>query len=226
MIDHRISHWIIGLLLFGACHDPVLVSDSEEDLSSLQDTITLIFGGDIMCHKPQVTSAQKDSTYDFSGVFQYVEPIISEADIGFVNLETTLSSTGPYTGYPGFKSPDELVHAVSEAGFDVVVTANNHSNDTRAKGLIHTIDVLRSLGLYHTGTFIDSLDKALNYPLMIKHEGISIALLNYTYSTNGVPTTTPTLVNVIDSTQLKSDIRLAKSHHPDLIIAFMHWGSQ
>lgn len=190
----------------------------------VQDTITLLFAGDLMCHKPQVTSAKTGSSYAFLGWFKYIEDIIQDADIAFVNLETTLSAVGRYSGYPRFKSPDELSEAIAASGFDVVVTANNHSNDTGPRGVIHTIDQLKSLGLYQTGTFKNEVDKALTYPLIFEKAGLKMALLNYTYNTNGIPTRPPTMVNEIDTIQIKQDIAMARVNSPDLIIAFMHWG--
>lgn len=226
MIERLTVICTIGLLLVMSCKRPTDNNTSGPTTPTVSDTISLLFAGDIMCHKPQVISALQDSAYNFTGWFEHVEPIIREADIAFANLETTLSTTGRYSGYPRFKSPDELGHAVAQAGFDVIVTANNHSNDTRGKGLTHTIDVLRSLGLSHTGTFMDSLDKAMHYPLLIHEAGISIALLNYTYDTNGVPTTEPTLVNEMDSVRMKQDIQMAKAMDADMIIVFMHWGTE
>ena len=32
----------------------------------------------------------------------------------------------PYRGYPVFSAPDEYLYAIKEAGFDVLLTANNH----------------------------------------------------------------------------------------------------
>lgn len=49
------------------------------------------------------------------------------------NLEVTLGGK-PYSGYPAFSAPDEYLYAVKEAGFDVLLTANNHCLDRRKKG--------------------------------------------------------------------------------------------
>ncbi len=211
------------MTLMLSCQEKEIVESSMPHSNYMvNDTVTLLFAGDIMCHKPQVVSAQRDSTYDFTGWFQHIREIVSNADIAFANLETTLSSTGRYNGYPSFKSPDQLAVAIQQAGFDVVVTSNNHSNDTGPKGVIHTIDVLKSLGLYQTGTFRNELEKELTYPLVIEMAGLKIALLNYTYDTNGVPTRQPVAVNLIDTIQIKKEIILAKATSPDLIISFMH----
>ncbi|MCK7539175.1 MAG: CapA family protein [Marinilabiliales bacterium] len=68
------------------------------------------------------------------------------ADVAIGNLEVTLGGA-PYKGYPAFSSPDALAVACRNAGFDILVTANNHSADRGTKGLVRTIRVLDSLGI-------------------------------------------------------------------------------
>jgi poly-gamma-glutamate synthesis protein (capsule biosynthesis protein) len=215
--------YLFLIAALSSCNSNKVVDLSKKE-AFVKDTITLLFAGDIMCHKPQVVSARIDSSYDFTGWFQHIKPIIASADIAFANLETTLSSTGRYSGYPRFKSPDELAYAIYDAGFDVVVTSNNHSNDTGPNGVAHTINVLKSLGLYQTGTFKSELEKSISYPLIFEKKGLKIGLLNYTYDTNGVPTRAPAVVNLIDTIAIKKDIAKAKATDPDILISFMHWG--
>ena len=200
--------------------------DAQESETVPTKTLKLLFVGDIMGHSPQITSAYDTATqtYNYSPCFQYVKPIIEQADLAIGNLEVTLPGKKPYTGYPIFKSPDALATAVKEAGFDVIVTANNHSNDGRLKGLTHTIDVLRDLKIHQTGTFKNEAEKAVYYPLMVYKNGFKLAFLNYTYSTNGIPTPKPAMVNWIDEEQIKKDIGTAKVLRPDAIIVMMHWG--
>lgn len=199
---------------------------AQEAESSPTKTLKLLFVGDIMGHGPQIKSAYDATTqtYNYSPCFQYVKPIIEEADLAIANLEVTLPGNKPYTGYPMFRSPDALASAVKEAGFDVVVTANNHSNDGGLKGLTHTIDVLRDLKIHQTGTFKNEAEKAVYYPLMVYKNGFKLAFLNYTYDTNGVPTPKPAMVNWIEEEQIKKDIGAAKTLRPDAIIVVMHWG--
>lgn len=190
------------------------------------DTLRLLFAGDIMGHAPQITSAEviKDKKYDYEPCFQYVKPIVSEADLAIANLELTLPGKPPYTGYPMFRSPDALADALKNTGFDVLVTANNHSNDARGSGVISTIRTLDRLKLSHTGTFASARERDTQYPLILSKNGFRLALLNYTYGTNGVPTDSPTIVNLIDKTRISADLEKAKSLKPHYIIAFMHWG--
>ena len=190
------------------------------------DSISLYFAGDMMQHKAQLDAAlQPDGTYDYSGCFTQVTPEIEAADIAICNFETTLGGA-PYTGYPQFCSPDAYAEAVRDAGFDIFLTANNHCMDTRTRGLIRTLDVLDSLGIKHLGTYRNQAERDSLYPYILKRGNMRIALLNYTYDTNGIPVAKPCIVNYIDTIQIKADIRRARQLKADCIIACMHWGTE
>lgn len=194
-------------------------------LAAQTDTLRLLFAGDIMGHAPQIKSAEiGPDQYDYRPCFRYVKPVLEQADLAIGNLELTLPGKGPYSGYPMFRSPDALAVALRDAGFDILVTANNHSNDSRGPGLVSTLETVRNLGFQQTGTFKNQRDRDLFYPLMVYRNGFKIALLNYTYDTNGVPTQPPTIVNLIDTVQIAADLAEARARKPHFIIAIMHWG--
>jgi len=190
--------------------------------------IKLLFVGDIMMHQPQLDAAKVPGTddYDFAPSFQMVKPLIQEADLAFGNLELTLPGHRPYKGWPSFRSPDALATALYEAGFDVLTTANNHSNDGRKVGLTHTIELLRNIGFYQTGTFSDTTKRDVDYPLLIYKKGFRLAILNYTYGTDNKPNYPPTYVNKIDDQLIRKDLLNAKKLKPDVIIVMMHWGRE
>ena len=192
------------------------------------DTLSLLFVGDIMGHGPQIKAAQivKNETYDFLPNYYYVQDIIQDADLAIGNLEVTLPGKPPYQGYPQFRSPDDLARALRLSGFDVMVTANNHSNDAGKVGVINTIETLKSWGFYQTGTFKSQAERDAFYPLIIRKEGFRIALLNYTYGTNGLPTRAPTVVNMIDTALIRADLAKATALAPDFTIVVMHWGAE
>ncbi|MCB9223656.1 MAG: CapA family protein [Crocinitomicaceae bacterium] len=195
---------------------------------SVNQELSLIFMGDIMGHGPQITSAYDldSKNYDYTSCFKYVKGIISEPDIAVGNLEVTLAGP-PFKGYPQFSSPDELAVACQDAGMDILVTSNNHSCDRGGQGIIRTVEVLDSLNIMHTGTFKDKADRNERYPLIIENDCMRIAILNYTYGTNGLPFPEPTIVNLLDEKeQIKADLELAKSKNVDKIIVVTHWGSE
>lgn len=193
-----------------------------------QDKIKMIFVGDIMGHGPQIESAavEPNKLYDYSPCFRFIAPLLEQADLAIGNLELTLPGKPPYTGYPTFKSPDDLALALRAAGFDLLVTANNHSNDGGLIGVQNTIKTLEKNRFYQTGTFIDSAHRAALYPLIVYKGKFKLAFLNYTYGTNGIPNHKPSVVNLIDEKAIKADIDAAKMHQPDAIITVVHWGDE
>lgn len=179
-----------------------------------------------MQHKAQLDAAlQPDGTYNYSGCFTLVKPQIEAADIAVCNFETTLGGA-PYSGYPQFCSPDAYAEAVRDAGFDIFLTSNNHCMDRRNRGLIRTLDILDSLGIAHLGTYRNQAERDSLYPYIIEHGSMRIALLNYTYDTNGIPVAPPCIVNYIDTTVIKKDLVRARELKADCIIACMHWGTE
>jgi poly-gamma-glutamate capsule biosynthesis protein CapA/YwtB (metallophosphatase superfamily) len=195
-----------------------------------QDTtgrLSLLFIGDIMGHDEQIWSAENRETHDYNydDVLQYVKDEISEADIAIANFEVTLGGA-PYTGYPQFSSPAALAAACKKAGIDCFVTANNHAADRGKKGITGTIARLDSLGITHTGTFADIQSRDTLYPLIIEKKGRKLALLNYTFSTNGINVPQPVIVNMLDKSLIAGDLEKARSENPDAIIVFLHWGNE
>lgn len=186
--------------------------------------ITLLFAGDLMQHQGQIDAArQSDGTYDYAPCFQYVKEEVSQADIAIANLEVTLAGR-PYRGYPQFSAPDAYAQAIKEAGFDVLLTANNHCLDRGKRGLERTIHMLDSLQMPYVGTYINKDARKSLYPLIISKNGFRIALLAYTYATNGIQVKEPNVVNYIDKEQILKDVAKARELRADVIIACMHWG--
>ena len=188
------------------------------------ERVSIIFAGDVMMHTPQIAKAKRDNVYDFNPCFKYVKPLFERTDFVVANLETTLAETPPYSGYPSFRSPAQLALALADAGVDVAVTANNHSLDGGAKGVGYTIDILEQYGVKSTGTFRDSVDYKARNPLWLNKKGLKIALLAYTYGTNGVPVPNDVMVNLLDTVQIKRDIVACREAGADCTIAFLHWG--
>ena len=191
------------------------------------DTIRakLIFVGDVMGHMPVVNSVWVDSLqkYDYNPCFENVVDYLQKADLAVANLEVPLGGK-PYSGYPQFSSPDELGLCLKQTGFDLIVNANNHAIDRGKKGLIHTLQVLDTLGLKRTGTFMDSADKTLHNPMILDVNKIKIAFLNYTYGLNGLRPESPIIVNLIDTAAIHRDIDSSLNRKADLVIVILHWG--
>lgn len=191
------------------------------------DTIRLVFGGDLMQHMPQVHAARtEDGGYDYSRSMEYVTPMFHSADMAILNLETTITTTGRYSGYPCFASPVAVVDELSDMGIDIALLANNHCCDRSSRGIATTIDELNKRNIGHTGVFTDSLDYDHNNIYRFEVKGVRFALVNYTYGTNGIPVPKDRIVNLIDTTIIQRDLRSISRDSVDCIIACMHWGNE
>ncbi len=188
------------------------------------DTLTLMFIGDVMSHSPQVDAARlEDGTYDYAPCYRFLAPYIASADLSIANMEVPLAGA-PYTGYPQFSCPDNMMSQLAEAGVDIFLTANNHSCDKGSRGIRRTIQVMDSLKIPHVGTYLDSADFQQRNPLIVERNGFRIAILNYTYGTNGIPAPNPFIVNSLDSTSIARDIARARELKADYIVVMPHWG--
>ena len=157
-------------------------------------TATILSTGDLVMHIPVVnTGAQSDGSYNFDSIFRYIKDYVSAADYSVVNLETTFAGTDngfPYAGYPRFNCPDALADATKEAGFDMLLTANNHSFDTTLVGYKRTLEVVRGLGLETLGTYLSADEQKWT---IVDINGIKVGMLCYTYATGLGPKGTPRL---------------------------------
>ena len=194
----------------------------EDSVSQI--SINLV--GDLMCHLPQTNNAKlSNGEYDFNPSFEYIKPYLQDADITIGNLETTFAGTvQPYAGYPAFNSPDAYCAAIKNAGFDFLVTANNHSMDTREAGLLRTIDVIKKHGLGYAGTYLNQKDHDSLRIVNIK--GIKLGILNYTYGTNGAYPSSEHkyMLNVIDSVGIVDAVKSIKNKGADIVLVFYHMG--
>ncbi len=222
-------------------------TDSQDELSSSQSDIarseqqdsdspdaspeiTLVMAGDILLHTPVAESGlREDGSYDFSAVFAHTREKISAADLALVNQEVILGGTElGISGYPAFNAPYELGDALEEAGFDVVLHATNHALDKGAKGITNCLNYWESshpdmeiLGIH--GSVEDQ-----NELYIYEKDGMKIALLNYTYGTNGIPLPKDMEYAVdllTDPDRIARDLQRAEEL-ADFTIVCPHWGTE
>lgn len=182
--------------------------------------------GDLLMHTPLVlTSEQREGNdWDFKPLFEPVRPWIEAADLAIANLETTLTgSRFPWAGYPSFNTPPELARDARAVGFDALTRANNHALDYGEYGLQQTSAGLDRYGMPHTGASRTPAER--EQILVLDAGGIKVALLNYTYGTNGIPLPEPWSVNMLDSEQIRRDIGRARNiAGVDLVAVALHMG--
>ncbi len=217
-------------LLFGCNSAPksnplITISETLEHINTIDSLseVTIIFSGDFMQHGPQITAATTANGFDYITHLEDIKEYWQSAHYSVINLETTLSSTPPYSGYPIFRSPVESVTALQQSGITHLALANNHTMDKGLRGVRSTLSILDSIGIEHYGLG-EGENRALCF---ITHGNIKVALLNATYGTNGMPV--PRGVNIIsslDTTLLAPEIQRAQDSAATHIIAYVHWGNE
>ena len=164
-------------------------------------TATIGSMGDLLMHKPifddlteyNAAVQKSDGSYDFESVFRYLKDTVTNLDYAVANLETTLAGTDngyAFSGYPNFNCPDEVVDGAREAGFDMLLTANNHSYDTSLVGYKRTLEVVRDKGLATLGTYASADETKWS---IITVNDINIGMLCYTYATSATEDGRPSL---------------------------------
>jgi len=217
---------ILLFILFGI--NSITIKTAGKPEADSLSAIRLAFVGDIMCHTPQMDYAKvgRDS-FDFKPVFREVKNFLSIPDFTFGNLETVIiGNEKGFSGYPLFSSPEELLSALKDTGFDLLFTSNNHSIDKGVNGVLKTLENLHAENLLSTGTFDSQRDRDSIRIIDIK--GIKLGILSYTYGLNGnyLPEDSKYIVNVIDTNLIKSDIAKIKERDYDAIIVYYHFGDE
>lgn len=221
-----------------------LSSQSEPEFK--ETTATVMSIGDIMVHSPQLTGALNPATgeYNFDCYFKEIAPYFAASDLNVGNLEVTFGGNEgrEFSGYPLFNTPDSLADSIKNAGFNLLLTSNNHCYDTGLAGLKRTAQVLKQKGIEFTGT--KETDRDPSY--VIKQvNNISIGIINYTYETkcltegrkylNGNPVNPEAngLINSFDYDKLDTFyaeigayLKEMEAKGAEFKVVYLHWGNE
>ena len=191
--------------------------------------ITIVMVGDILLHTPVEEAAKRDDgSYNFDFIFENLKKDISSADIAIVNQEVIIGGQElGVSGYPSFNAPYQAGDALVEAGFDVVCHGTNHALDKGKSGLLNCCKYWREQHPEITVVGINETEDAYNNIDIVEEKGIRIAILNYTYGTNGIPQPKgmPHAVDMLDKDKVEKDLKFAEEN-ADFTIVCPHWGTE
>jgi len=189
--------------------------------------INIVMVGDILLHDGIEQSARReDGSYDFTRLFENTKDVIGGADLAIVNQEVIIGGKElGISGYPSFSAPYEIGDALCEAGFDVICHGTNHALDKGKKGINNCLDYWETnhpdkaiLGICNNETKKDDI-------YIWEDNGLRLAILNYTYGTNGIPMPKDMnyAVKLLDRDKIKADLEYAEEN-ADFTIVCPHWG--
>ncbi|AFM03744.1 Bacterial capsule synthesis protein PGA_cap [Bernardetia litoralis DSM 6794] len=234
---------------FSSCSPVQDASANTEDSNKLEDSLKVIANferiedftekpkinnltfavtGDLMCHGSQYkTVFEGNDTYNFLPVFEAVKPFLSAADVAIGNLETVLAGEGKnYKSYPQFNTPNAYADALKDAGFDIIVTVNNHTYDQGKAGVLRTLDELDKrnftgvLGSYRTQEAQDEIK-------VFEKNDIKYSVLAYTQFSNiTLRSSESHLFQLIDTVKVGQDIQKARKQGAEIVLIHYHWGAE
>ena len=215
---------------------PVTVVSAEEPVEETPEApaeYQIVMVGDVLLHTPVEQSCrQADGSYDYDSLFEHTKDEISAADLALVNQEVIIGGADlGISGYPSFNADFSLCDSLVDAGFDVICHATNHALDKGKAGLVNCATHWREqypditvLGIHDTP---DTSTSCGADPVIIELPELRIAVLNYTYGTNGIslPKGMPYAVDMLDEKQVAADIQRAEEL-ADFTIVCPHWGTE
>ena len=193
------------------------------------DDFNIIMVGDILLHDGiEKCAKQKDGSYDFRAIFAHTKDVIEAADLALVNEEVIIGGKElRVSGYPSFNAPFEIADELADTGFDVICHATNHALDRGARGITNCLSYWEENhpGIETVGIHDSKADAGKI--CIYEKDGYRIAVLNYTYGTNGIPIPSgmPYAVDLLDEKKVKADLAGAKSIS-DFTIVCPHWGTE
>ena len=208
----------------------------EQDLPPV--TINLVAGGDLNITDKVVWSGQQAGEFNYTNAFMDVAPILSEADLAFLNFEGNVCGA-PY-GTATSSAPIQLIEALKLAGVDMLQVANSMSITNGMLGLTSTLNNIRSVGLETLGAYTtnEEFDRTKGYTIVTIND-VKIAFVAFTKGVGGLgmPAGSEKCVNIlykdyytkyreIDRDKINSILKAVEAEKPDLTVALLHWGSE
>lgn len=220
-----------------ATHNGAPVGMAPQNLPEVSDaaaprsrTVSVMMVGDVLVHRGVWESGESGGKRDYAHLFANIKADARAADIAIVNQETPLGGESlGLSGYPMFNGPQEIGDAEVAAGFNVVTRATNHSLDAGQRGIESELAFWRKR---HPDTAVLGLadsKKAYDKIYVAEKNGMRVAVLNYTFSTNGIafPSDNPYAVRMLDEDLIADDVsRARKEGKADVVIACPHWGTE
>ncbi|WP_421083935.1 CapA family protein [Rothia nasimurium] len=196
------------------------------------DCVSLLFAGDFLMHNMLWAQAEADAIslgktgLDFGPLIEEQKPYLDRADLGVCQMETAVADpAGPYQGYPNFNVPPQILDAAAATGWDVCMTASNHSIDHKTAGLERTYRAVQAAGMGVTGTNLTE-EEATQPDLFTTANGATVAIITGTYGLNGNVPEYPWQVDMLDAEAMIAKAKAAREQGADLVVANMHAGDE
>jgi poly-gamma-glutamate synthesis protein (capsule biosynthesis protein) len=196
-------------------------------------SFTLVAAGDVLLHSALWDQAKRDAAaegrdgMDFESMLAAMKPMVSAADLAICHMETPIAPPdGPYSSFPVFSVPEEIVPALAATGFDACTTGSNHTLDKGAAGIDRTLAAFDAAGMKHAGSARFPEEAATT--TFIEANGVAVAMLSYAFGFNGFsyPNGETWRANQIDEGRILADAAAARQRGAEVVVVSLHWGNE
>jgi poly-gamma-glutamate synthesis protein (capsule biosynthesis protein) len=207
-----------------------IIESEESSIEPIEETyeLSLIAVGDNLIHSPIYKKAWNGNTYDFTPMYSNIKDTIQSYDLAVINQETIfVDDYSNISSYPCFGTPSSMGEAIMDTGFNVVLSATNHTWDKGKTGYRNTLDYWKN---YPQITLLGLNENEEDYNTIniVEKNNFKIAMFNYTYGLNGftLPSDMPYAVNLLDNKEkFLNDVESIEDE-VDLTMCFLHIGTE
>jgi poly-gamma-glutamate synthesis protein (capsule biosynthesis protein) len=187
--------------------------------------------GDMLVHTQLWQQAHDDaaaagkSGLDFGPLLEGQRRYIQHSDLAICHQETPVAGPeGPFSAYPSFNVPPQIITAAKGVGYQACTTASNHTIDRSTDGVLRTLDALDAAGLKHTGSYRTELES--QGILILQTKAARIAVISGTYGLNGLLPEYGWQVDLLDAPAMIAKAAKARALGADIVLAAMHAGDE
>jgi hypothetical protein len=192
---------------------------------------SVLVTGDMLVHAQLWQQARDDAAaagtpgLDFVPLLEGQRRYIRNSDLAICHQETPIAGPdGPFSAYPSFNVPPQIIAASKNVGYQACTTASNHTIDRSTDGLLRTLDALDAAGLKHTGSYRTEAES--QGILMVQTKAAKIAVIEGTYGLNGLSAEYGWQVDMLDAPTMIAKAVKARALGADIVLGAMHAGDE
>ncbi len=212
---------VVGL---GGGRSEAAPAASQEQLGSGKPVV-LAFGGDV--HFEGVLVSKLASSP--SSLLAPIAPVLDQADIAVVNLETAVTNGGSASSKTfTFRAPSSSFEALRGGSVDVASMANNHGMDFGEAGLRDSLAAARRHRFPVIGIGLDGKQAYAPHRRTVRGQRIAILAATQVLDDHLIESWTagpgkPGLASAKAVPRLLQEVRRAR-RSADTVVVFLHWG--
>lgn len=192
---------------------------------------SVLVTGDMLVHAQLWDQARADAAaagnagLDFVPLLEGQRAYIGKSDLAICHQETPVAGPdGPFSAYPSFNVPPQIIAAAKNLGYQACTTASNHTIDRGTAGVARTLDALDAAGLKHTGSYRTEAES--QGVLILQTDAAKVAVIEAAYGLNGQNAEQEWQVDLLDAPAMIAKAKKARALGADIVLGVMHAGDE